>query len=321
MSKITVVTTTYNRPKTLSRTIDSVLNQTFTDFTYLIIDNGSQDAETLEILRKYAKQDARIVFCSYRDNDMQESSKLWTLAALQFSADRTQAYQFVIDDDDYMEPQTLSVLYAMALETGSDIVTVGSRYVFPDGSMKDKYVYDGVFTFSRVEAMRELLKREKFNSSRGGKLYRSSILQNITYPPQERRRDIVREYRVVNNIKSMTVSGEPLFYFSRHDSNMSGLDTAEQITPEKMREHLHANRIRTEWLAVNMPEMRDFAHYSEAAFMLSLCERITRLQVEICYPFVLEMQAWLRAQRDVLLHYPWFTEREKGIWKAFVETE
>lgn len=48
--KVTVITPTFNRADLLRETISSILNQTFADFEYIIVDDGSNDhtAETLE---------------------------------------------------------------------------------------------------------------------------------------------------------------------------------------------------------------------------------------------------------------------------------
>ncbi len=54
---VSVVTPTYNRAATIARAVDSVLAQDFTDFEYVIVDDGSTDA-TLDVLKTY--QDARI---------------------------------------------------------------------------------------------------------------------------------------------------------------------------------------------------------------------------------------------------------------------
>ena len=85
-----------------------------------------------------------------------------------------------IDDDDYVDGNMLKELYGLAMDTGSDIVTVGSCYVCPDGTMTNKYVYDGVYTVDRIES-------------------------------------------------TITMSGKPMYYFYRHDKNLSGLNTKEQI--------------------------------------------------------------------------------------------
>jgi FkbM family methyltransferase len=56
---ISVVMTVFNGEEFLSETVDSVLNQSFRDFEFIIVDDGSTDA-TADILSKYAPRDSRI---------------------------------------------------------------------------------------------------------------------------------------------------------------------------------------------------------------------------------------------------------------------
>ena len=49
----------YNAKRYLEEAIESILGQTFRDFEFLIIDDGSTD-RSLAILKRYAAQDARI---------------------------------------------------------------------------------------------------------------------------------------------------------------------------------------------------------------------------------------------------------------------
>lgn len=50
--KVSIITVVYNCEKTISRTIESVLNQTYTEIEYLILDGMSTD-NTLEIAKSY----------------------------------------------------------------------------------------------------------------------------------------------------------------------------------------------------------------------------------------------------------------------------
>ncbi|MEQ1766480.1 MAG: glycosyltransferase, partial [Methylotenera sp.] len=56
---ISVAMPVYNGEKYLVEAIDSILAQTFTNFEFIIIDDGSTD-DSLRVLREYQKRDARI---------------------------------------------------------------------------------------------------------------------------------------------------------------------------------------------------------------------------------------------------------------------
>lgn len=55
---VTVVIPAYNAEATIERTLDSVIAQTYRQLEIIVVDDGSKDS-TLEIVRRYAAQDAR----------------------------------------------------------------------------------------------------------------------------------------------------------------------------------------------------------------------------------------------------------------------
>lgn len=57
----------YNTEKYLSEAIESILAQTFVDFEFIIIDDGSTD-RSWEIIEEYAKKDDRIRVFQNREN-------------------------------------------------------------------------------------------------------------------------------------------------------------------------------------------------------------------------------------------------------------
>ena len=65
--RVSVVMSVYNGEKYLGEAIESILNQTFSDFEFIIIDDGSLDTSRA-ILRDYALQDARIQIIENREN-------------------------------------------------------------------------------------------------------------------------------------------------------------------------------------------------------------------------------------------------------------
>ncbi|MEG1196592.1 MAG: glycosyltransferase [Clostridia bacterium] len=76
--KLSIVTPTYNRENYLRETIDSVLKQSFTDYEYIIVDDGSMD-HTQELVEGY--HDPRIQYV-YQENggDTSAVNHGWRLA-------------------------------------------------------------------------------------------------------------------------------------------------------------------------------------------------------------------------------------------------
>lgn len=59
MSRISVLMPVYNHPSYVGLAIESILSQSFDDFEFLLMDDGSQE-ETRGILQEYSKRDSRI---------------------------------------------------------------------------------------------------------------------------------------------------------------------------------------------------------------------------------------------------------------------
>lgn len=65
MKKLTIITINFNHREGLQRTIDSIVNQTFTDYEWIVVDGGSTDGSR-ELLEKYTDHFAW--WCSEPDN-------------------------------------------------------------------------------------------------------------------------------------------------------------------------------------------------------------------------------------------------------------
>ena len=61
MHQITIIIPAYNCEKQISRCLDSVIGQTYSDFECIIIDDGSVDA-TGSICKEYASNDNRFIY-------------------------------------------------------------------------------------------------------------------------------------------------------------------------------------------------------------------------------------------------------------------
>ena len=97
---VSVIMPVFNGEKYLSEAIESILEQTFTDFEFLIVDDGSQDASAA-IIQAYAERDKRIRFFQHERNMGQGPTLNTGLAAA------TGAYITNMDCDDISLPRRL----------------------------------------------------------------------------------------------------------------------------------------------------------------------------------------------------------------------
>lgn len=65
--KVSIILPVYNGAKCVSNSIDSVLNQTYTDFELIVVNDCSTD-NTLEILNEYAAKDSRVKVFTNEEN-------------------------------------------------------------------------------------------------------------------------------------------------------------------------------------------------------------------------------------------------------------
>lgn len=127
---ISVIVPVYNAEKYLCECIDSILNQTFTDFELLLINDGSKD-KSLQICRKYASSDTRIVII---DQDNQGVSSARNRGIQKAKGE----YLFLVDSDDIIKIDTLEVLYDSIKKYNCDIV-VSKIYRFNEIGLVRRY--------------------------------------------------------------------------------------------------------------------------------------------------------------------------------------
>ncbi len=103
MTKLTVITPTYNRAHTLRRTFESLQNQTFKDFKWMIMDDGSTDDTTLLVEQLIKESNFPI---EYHKNE--NAKKFYTVFKGIEQVD-TQ-YFTIIDSDDAYPKEALNIL-------------------------------------------------------------------------------------------------------------------------------------------------------------------------------------------------------------------
>ncbi len=111
----------YNGEKFIAEAIESILQQTFSDFEFIIVDDGSTDG-TAAIIQEYAERDPRIRFLQHPENQGEAAARNTGMAHA------TGKYITGMDSDDVSLPQRLEKQVAF-LEAQPDIGAVGVSHL------------------------------------------------------------------------------------------------------------------------------------------------------------------------------------------------
>ena len=129
--RVSVVTTVYNGEPYVDRAIPGILGQTFEDFEWILVDDGSQD-RTPDILRELARRDSRVRVFS--------PGRLGISAAANYGVTQARGEYIARQDfDDRSYPERLR-LQVEFLDAHPKVGVVGSHYVVVDENRGERYV-------------------------------------------------------------------------------------------------------------------------------------------------------------------------------------
>lgn len=204
MSKITVVLPIYNVEKYLRKCLDSLIEQTFSDFIVYAISDGSPD-NSESIVLEYTKKDNRIEYF------LKENGGYGSVLEYAIKMCKTE-YLLVCDPDDWLEKDCLEKLYSVAKKDNVDLV-IGEKYFVYNDSYVKKFerMKPNYFNLkSNFKYTIDLTKMTFLSPSPHSKLYKTSLLKNISFPHKVSYTDFILYFVAVKNSKSIEYYDIPL---------------------------------------------------------------------------------------------------------------
>jgi glycosyltransferase involved in cell wall biosynthesis len=101
---ISIIIPTYNRAKYVTRAIDAIRNQAFTEWELIVVDDGSSD-ETSSVVRAISELDSRVILIVQKNEGVSQA-RCTGMAAMNTSS----KYLLFHDDDDWLVEDALTIL-------------------------------------------------------------------------------------------------------------------------------------------------------------------------------------------------------------------
>ena len=207
--KISIIVPIYNAQKTLERCIDSILNQDFSDFELLLINDGSKD-DSGKICDIYAGKDNRVRVIHKENSGVSASRNL----ALQEA--KGEYLQF-LDADDWITPNATR-LFAESLEQNQCDMVIADFYRVIGERLSHKGSIDEGGALSREEFANNMMENpaDFYYGVLWNKLYKKSIVEKYGLcmnPKISWCEDFMFNLEYIRHCETIFVLQVPVYYY------------------------------------------------------------------------------------------------------------
>ena len=209
-SLVSIIIPVYKVEQYLRNCVESVINQTYTNWEMILVDDGSPD-KCGEICNEYAVKDKRIRVIHKGNGGLS--------SARNAGLDNSSEGEFVtfLDSDDFWHPEYLETLMNLQQKYHADLVQCGfirgTESVFP--KIDESVSID-------VLDNHEIFITEKANVVMCGKLYRTSLFDGIRMPVGLYNEDDWTAWKLYYRAKTIVVTNQSLYYYTMNPNSTMG---------------------------------------------------------------------------------------------------
>ncbi len=182
---VTIIVPVYNSSEYLSRCVDSILKQTYSDIELLLVDDCSTD-NSFEVMQKYAGDDSRV-----RCFQTLKNSGPSTARNIGLDNARGEWISFV-DSDDWLEEQYIERLFEAVIESGAELSVCALINYYVDKKVIEQS-FEGkgkMFNGKGKQEIKSVLLGKKTETGSSGieltgpvcKLYSKELIANNRFP-------------------------------------------------------------------------------------------------------------------------------------------
>ena len=206
---VSVIVPVYKVEKYLRECVDSILSQTYTDFELILVDDGSPDS-CGAICDEYAAKDSRIRVI-HQENQGQAGARNTALDVAEGE------YITFIDSDDIVSEVYLETLLD-AMQKDTD-VTACKFLHFEDSAKLAPSRGEICAKSYNSESVVVAIYNGQISIGACGKLYRASIIGDVTFPVGRIHEDSVFTPLVCYAARKVVLLDAGLYYYRRHQNS------------------------------------------------------------------------------------------------------
>ena len=201
---ISIVVPVYKVEMFLTRCIESVLHQTYTNWELILVDDGSPD-RCGDMCDAYARKDTRI-FVVHQKNKGVSGARNHGMKNCHGK------YLYFLDSDDYIAPETFTVLLSYALQEKAEIIMHGHYYVTSDGKAQSAVDWK---PSKNADKIRKDILSNKIPNFACGKLFLRCLWDGVEFPLGQTMEDMFVLPRIFLKAERIMLVTDLLYYYCK----------------------------------------------------------------------------------------------------------
>ena len=292
MSKplISIIVPVYNVEKYIERCIKSILNQSFTNFELILVDDGSPD-KCGEICDEYKNKDKRIKVIHKKNGGLSDARN----AGIEIAKGEYIAF---VDSDDFINKYMYEILYRNAKKLDADISICNFKMVCKNDKIDENILISSadVKVYDRNEALNKLYGNENVQFIIAcNKIYKKELFLNIRYEYGKCHEDEFIIHKLIYKSNKIVSCSEKLYYYFENDAsimrrkfNVNRVDVIEAME-KRMSFFREKALIELEYKTQNMFLYYFFPYYHKVKMELkdSNCLKKMKKQFKRNYKYLL----------------------------------
>ena len=200
---ISIIMAVYNNEKYFPAAVNSIINQTFTDWELIIVDDGSTD-RTSQIADDFSNQDSRIKVIHQENQWIFRSYNNGYAAA-------TGKYVFIVNSDDTINPESLQRIHDVAEIDDEDMImfnlqlyycdnqqNITDRFSNESNEIKEDFSYNSVYDIHNNWA--EFLQKKCVGHQC---VYKTAFAQKLLYRTDTYAGDVFYNIDIADELKAV----------------------------------------------------------------------------------------------------------------------
>ena len=299
MVKISVIIPIFNGEKYIEDCVQSLQNQSLSEFEIILINDGSKD-NTANICNKLSEEDSRIKVIHQENSGVSVARNKGIKSAYG-------EYICFIDCDDYVDKDYLELLYNACVNNNVKISACCIESIKENKELiSRKSLKEGIYNCK--QALEELFKFKNLNSGPCGKLFHKSLFdEELIFPNIRTYEDLLFVYKAIYKSKDIYFVENCKYYYIHR----SGVGAMDKFIKNPTTDVIIAALEVLEFIKKNVPDIWDSSFYGMISQVIMYISDINKID----YKWENESsKIYIEETRNLLAKYRKDIRRNKSIF-------